>query len=226
MPGKRDISHLSLLEQQKIEKHRAQNRETNKLRALGLSSNNRAPTHLTEEEKEAWRLKNVRATALRFYHRNSEKVLTYQKDRYYSTPSVRRNRIDAARKWNVENVDRVNEKRRISAAKQREDPQFRTMATIRTRISNAMRAGSNRPGSAIRDMGCTFQELRIHLEGQFTEGMIWENYGRYGWHIDHVIPLDGFDLQDREQFLTAVNFKNLQPLWAVDNLKKGSKILY
>jgi len=47
---------------------------------------------------------------------------------------------------------------------------------------------------------------------------------------DQIIGLLGeisgsFDLTDKEQFLTACNYKNLQPLWAIDNLQKGSKII-
>jgi hypothetical protein len=55
--------------------------------------------------------------------------------------------------------------------------------------------------------------------------MNWDNYGRKGWHIDHIIPLSNFNLQDREQFLKANHFTNLQPLWAEENLQKSDKII-
>ena len=50
--------------------------------------------------------------------------------------------------------------------------------------------------------------------------MSWENYGRKGWHIDHIRPLASFDLTDVEQRRIAFHHTNLQPLWASDNCGK------
>jgi hypothetical protein len=55
--------------------------------------------------------------------------------------------------------------------------------------------------------------------------MTWDNYGMYGWHIDHINPLSSFDLSDRNQFLEACHYTNLQPLWAQDNLIKSNKLI-
>jgi hypothetical protein len=79
-------------------------------------------------------------------------------------------------------------------------------------------------GSAVRDLGCSIAELKLHLERQFDENMTWENWGPY-WHIDHVKPLASFDLTDRVQFLQAVHWSNLQPLEKIENLRKGKRIL-
>jgi hypothetical protein len=53
--------------------------------------------------------------------------------------------------------------------------------------------------------------------------MSWENYGRKGWHIDHIRPLSSFDLTDAEQRRIAFHHTNLQPLWASDNWGKGGR---
>jgi hypothetical protein len=70
-------------------------------------------------------------------------------------------------------------------------------------------------------LGCSVQELWNHLESKFTPGMTRDNYGK--WHVDHIVPCVAFDLTDETQQLECFNFRNLQPLWARDNLKKHAK---
>ncbi len=82
-------------------------------------------------------------------------------------------------------------------------------------------------GSAVSDLGCSILELKGHLEFQWTTGMNWDNYGhgKNCWTIDHILPLSSFDLTDRAQLLVVCNYSNLQPMWFLDNIRKGNKIL-
>jgi len=73
-------------------------------------------------------------------------------------------------------------------------------------------------------LGCTIEHVRDHLESQFTEGMTWDNMGRGGWHIDHIIPCAFFDLTKPSHQKVCFNWQNLQPLWESDNCAKGDKI--
>ena len=72
-------------------------------------------------------------------------------------------------------------------------------------------------------MGCSPKELKIYLEGQFTEGMSWDNHKRTGWHIDHIIPLSS--AKTEEEVYRLCHYTNLQPLWCNENYKKGKKLI-
>lgn len=72
-------------------------------------------------------------------------------------------------------------------------------------------------------LGCTIKELKQHLEFQFTEGMTWNNYGE--WHVDHKLPCSKFDLTKEEEVFECFHYTNLQPLWAIDNIRKSNLIL-
>lgn len=76
-------------------------------------------------------------------------------------------------------------------------------------------------------VGYSLNELINHLEKQFKQGMTWENYGRFGWHIDHIKPKSSFSYKsyEDEDFKECWALSNLQPLWWEDNLKKGTKII-
>lgn len=71
-------------------------------------------------------------------------------------------------------------------------------------------------------VGCSWKELKIHIERQFFNGMSWEN--RSKWHIDHIIPLAS--AKTEEDVIRLNHFTNLRPLWEKDNLSKSAKMEY
>ena len=150
-----------------------------------------------------------------------------------------------AKKWVLENKEYAtawkkayaqrNKKKLAARAKEymverkKTDIQFRLSCNLRNRLWMAIRH-DYKSGSAVRDLGCTIAELKMYIEGQFKDGMSWENWTRVdlherAWNIDHKIPLNFFNLTDREQFLKAVHYSNLQPMWARENISKGAKTL-
>jgi len=66
----------------------------------------------------------------------------------------------------------------------------------------------------------SYEDAVNHLEKLFTKGMTWENYGK--WHIDHIVPLAS--AKTIKETISLCSYKNLQPLWAIDNLLKSDKI--
>lgn len=72
-------------------------------------------------------------------------------------------------------------------------------------------------------VGYNLIDLKEHLEKRFQTGMTWENYG--DWHIDHIKPITSFNIISTEckDFKKCWSLENLQPLWAEENMSKGSK---
>lgn len=140
-----------------------------------------------------------------YYLAHKKRIAERQKERL-KDPAIRaeKTRRDGKRKTERKRVD-VN---------------FRLAINLRSRLNNALK-GSFKAGSSVSDLGCSIPELRVYLEARFAQGMSWDNYGQ--WHIDHVKPLAKFDLTDREQFLQACHYTNLQPLWMEENVRKGAQ---
>lgn len=103
------------------------------------------------------------------------------------------------------------------------DINYKLRKRLRTSIYKYLKNSSVDSASAVRDLGCSIEELKIHLEKQFQEGMTWDNWKHDGWHIDHIKPLASFDLNNPINVKIALNYKNLQPLWAADNWSKSDK---
>lgn len=126
--------------------------------------------------------------------------------------------LEYRKQWKNKNIERVRENHRI---KMETDIQYKLRYVLRLRLNCALR-GKAKSGSAIKDLGCSIDEFVKHIESKFVDGMSWNNHGE--WHLDHIMPLSSFDLENREELLKACNFTNIQPLWAFDNLSKGDKI--
>jgi hypothetical protein len=142
------------------------------------------------------------------------------------------NKID--RSWYQNNKERAKknsslyyqknkDKRRAkNKAKEEANPNFKLKRLLRHRLRQAIKK-NRKVGSAVKDLGCTIEELKVYLESKFQDGMTWDNHGPDGWHIDHIEPLSRFDLTDYEQLKKACHYTNLQPLWAEDNIRKGNR---
>lgn len=124
---------------------------------------------------------------------------------YKQKPDVKERQREWYRQWRKE--------------KYHNDVQYKLTQRLRGRLYGAIK-NDYKSGSAIDDLGCTIEELKVYLESQFKEGMTWDNWTNDGWHIDHKKQLSTFDLSDREQFLEACHYTNLQPLWWWENLEK------
>ena len=128
-----------------------------------------------------------------------------------------RNELDA--KYRRENPEKI---RAYFRKRYKNDENFRVVQLLRNRFWKSLKSQSAKKSKRTLELaGCRIDELWKHLEKQFKDGMTRQNQGE--WHIDHIKPCSLFDLTDPEQQKECFNYKNLQPLWAEENLRKGAK---
>ena len=166
------------------------------------------------------------------YYRFKERNSNYKKKVRKTNPEkfAEREKI-----YRINNPDKVKLRRKTYYENNKEkqfkyvreriktDPVFKLGNNMRRRISIFLSLnGITKKNKTFDIVGCSPQFLKEYLEQKFTEGMSWELMGRH-IHIDHITPLSSANTE--EDLYKLCHYTNLQPLWAEDNLKKGSKIL-
>ena len=189
--------------------------EASKARALLRQQQKQAKEHLKSEQLKIKQLNKLRKASLA-----KEKIKLY--NRTYNLKN--KNKLyEKNKRYVINSRERVRESRRIWQKTQyKNNIQHRLKQILRERMRKAFKR-NQKTGSAVKDLGCSIEQLKKHLESKFLPNMTWTNYGPDGWHIDHIIPLTKFNLSDRNEFLKACHYTNLQPLWAIDNIKKSNK---
>jgi hypothetical protein len=151
----------------------------------------------------------------KLYYKTNKDKITRQHHEYYTKNKEKTHA--RTKRYRLHNNERTKE---IHRTRMIYDVQYILKKLLRSRLNRVMK-GVSKADTTLALLGITLDEFKIHLESQFKAGMTWENQGK--WHIDHIKPCAAFDLTDIPQQKQCFHYTNLQPLWAVDNLKKGSK---
>ncbi len=126
---------------------------------------------------------------------------------------------DSERKYTKKDSARRS-RRDLHRKKYKENKLYSLRCKLSRRLySFCKRIGINKKSNTEDLIGANWETVKIHLESQFTEGMTWENAGK--WHIDHKIPASR--ARTEEELYKLFHYTNLQPLWGPDNLSKGAK---
>lgn len=101
-----------------------------------------------------------------------------------------------------------------------EDHEYKVLCNLRTRVYSALNLNI-KSDKTINLLGCSIEFLWNYLILQFRDGMTIDNYGSV-WHIDHIIPCSAFNLSNEIEQKICFNYRNLQPLFAKENLIKNN----
>jgi len=148
---------------------------------------------------------------------------------YNNKPEVKRRRRFVRKRWRQENREHyLSYNRNYLRERRKEDPHFRAKSNVSRAIRMSLsERGSSKKGSSVWTfLPYSLEELITHLEKLFSDEMSWENYGSY-WHIDHIYPqsLLPFDSMEHPNFIKCWSLNNLQPLEALENIRKSNKTI-
>jgi len=179
-----------------------------------------------------------------YYYNNKDKERN-RKEKYYKE---NKDKVLSSNKiWEENNKERRNKKRRENYSKNKEkfrqkrikrkplmrkyhrdkqkhyrktNPMYSIRSNLCRRLNMFMKEDHT-----LTYVGCDIETLKSHICVMFDNKMTWDNYGKVGWHVDHIIPCSFFDLHDEDEIKVCFNYKNLRPLWYYDNQEKGDTII-
>ncbi len=182
--------------------------------------------HLTGEKKKQY--------AKAYYNKDVEKQKEIRRKSYLA--SDREKEKEKRRQWYIKNKERhavarleyeKNNKDRLRVARRKwenerldTDMDYKLRKSLAKRIRNELKGISKKDDATEKLIGCSIVDFKKYIESKFRNGMTWQNWNLYGWHIDHKKPLSWFDLSKESERIKAFHYTNMQPLWAIDNLKK------
>lgn len=192
------------------------------------------------KEKSREYFRNSEEKRKEYYERNKERIKENRKKRYLKNrkkelsqnkiwkDNNKKKRYLVDLKWRKRNLERINILRKNNAKNRRKtDIKFRLNEIMSRNIWSAIKGkkAGRRWEILLR---YTTEDLIKHLESNFEKWMSWDNYGAYRrggekkWHIDHIKPKSLFKYKTPEdpEFKECWGLKNLQPLEAVENIKK------
>jgi hypothetical protein len=160
---------------------------------------------------------NIKTRKREYYLENKEHI--DQKNKLYEIQNKEK-MVKYRKSYYIKNKTLIHEKQSLYLSN---NIQARIKHNLRIRTRHVLK-GKIKSGTTIDLLGCQPEFLISYIEKQFKEGMTWDNYGRKGWHIDHILPCASFDLTDPEHQRKCFHYTNLQPLWAADNIRKSDKV--
>jgi hypothetical protein len=176
-----------------------------------------------KEYKKQWRLKNLEKVKLQDKRKREKyktRIAEKSKDYYYKNKKYL---LKYAKQYRIKNREKINIRKREYTKLYEQRLEVKIIKRLRKRIRHALQ-NAKKSDTTLNLTGIGVSELKKYIELKFKKGMNWEKFKEGIIHIDHIKPCISFDLTKPEEQSKCFHYTNLQPLWASENLAKGSKI--
>jgi len=211
--------HLFKKDKRRIDGYGSQCKECMRIKGLEYYHNtkdirkndiNRNRRNYYQNNKESEKLKNKK-----YKKENSDKIKQYNKN-YRENNKEKIKLLD--KNYRENNKEKIRESiKKYTNERFKNDLIFKISHYYRNMIRKSFRRnGYNKKSKTNEILGCSFEELKLHLESKFEDWMNWDNRGlyngelNYGWDIDHIIPLSSVETE--EDVIKLNHYTNLQPL--------------
>lgn len=155
--------------------------------------------------------------------KNKETLKEYVKTWYENNKEHRKEYLKEYREKNIDKIRQI--KRDYERNRKARDPLYKLINNFRTAIYQVLKENNiNKNGHYFEILKYTPDDLILHLETKFTDGMTWDNYGE--WHVDHIKPISSYIILEigDDEFMNCWSLSNLQPLWGKENISKSNKL--
>jgi len=178
------------------------------------------------------------------YREDAKDIIKNKQKEYYV--NNKQKLLESSKQYQIENIDRINNhrkeyrnrpevkdhikkknkeylpiKKEKIKLKRKTNTNFQLSEILRSKIHKMLK---NQPTSYTNIIGCDIEFLKKWIEFRFDSNMNWNNLGSY-WHIDHILPINKFDLNNSDNIKICFHWTNLQPLQSFENISKSDKII-
>lgn len=131
------------------------------------------------------------------------------------------------KKWREVNKEfHLGRRRKVQKERREKDPLYKMAQNIRILVSHSFKRGKfdfRKMKKVEEILGCSIPEFINYILSQCPEGITLENFGKFGYHIDHKIPISC--AKTGEDVIKLNHYTNLQPMFWRDNIQKSNKII-
>lgn len=147
------------------------------------------------------------------YRDNHIEEIQKQRKEYRERDEIREHNKKKAKEYLPIRKEQIRTRRKC-------DLQFQLREVLRSKIHKFLKGQKT---SYSERIGCDIDTLIKWFEYRFDSTMNWDNFGKV-WQIDHILPLNSFDMTNLNHRLICFHWTNLQPLSSYENRQKSDKI--
>jgi transposase-like protein len=147
------------------------------------------------------------------YRKNNLTIINVQRKEYRNRPEIKEHQKIKNKEYLPIRKERIKVLRKTNI-------NFKVSEILRSKIHKMIKGKKTSYQNMI---GCDLEFLKKWIEYRFSENMTWSNLGSV-WQIDHILPINSFNLNNENEKKICFHWTNLQPLDSYTNQSKSDKL--